>query len=110
MKLLTKSILDQFVKQGYTGDKTPNEITVIAKLFGGGACSWYLYEYNSEEKMFMAFVTLGDPEMAECGNVSQEELESVRFPPFGLGIERDKYFKPMKLSEVISTIKSGGHI
>lgn len=110
MKLLTKEILSQFEKQGDTSEKHTNEITIIAKFFGGGACTWYLYEYDPVDKIFRAYVNLGDPAMAEIGNVSLAELEEVRFPPFNLPIERDMYFNPVKLDYVIKTVEAGGHV
>lgn len=108
MKLLTKEILNKFEKQGYTGEKHTHEITVIAKFFGGGAFTWYLYEYDPIDKIFMAFVNLGDPMMAEMGSVSLTELEDLKFPPLNLPIERDLFFEPMLLSEVIDLVKAGG--
>ena len=111
MKLITKAIEKAFAKQGDTSQKSMSEIKIIMKLFGGGAFSWYLYE-KIDEDTYMAFVNLGDPEMSECGYVSMSELEAVKFPPFGLGIERDMYFEPLSrtLKDVYDTVKSGGHV
>ena len=110
MKLFTKEIMDKFKKQGDTSEKHTNEITVICKLFGGGACSWYLYEYNEEYNEFMAYVNLGDSSMAELGAVSREEIENLKLPPLGLGVERDLYFKQMNLKVLIDKVKSGEHV
>jgi hypothetical protein len=111
MKLLTKDILNKFKKQGYTGEKEIEDITVICKFFNPcGAGTWYCYEYDEEYKEFMAFCNLGDPQMAELGRVSLTELESLKCPPFGLPIERDKYFSPKPLNEIMKTIKEGGHV
>jgi len=111
MKILTKEVLDAFKKQGKTGNKSMKDIKIVLKLFGGGAFSWYLYE-KLDDDIYMAFVNLGDPEMSECGTVSMQELMSVKFPPFGLGIERDMYFKPLSrtLEDVMNTVQSGGHV
>jgi len=111
MKLITKEIEKAFAKQGDTSQKSMAEIKIVAKFFGGGACSWYLYE-KLDADIYMAFVTLGDPEMAECGTVSMQELESIKFPPFGLGVERDMYFTPLSrtLEDVMETVKAGGHV
>lgn len=59
----------------------------------------------------MCFANLGDPEMAECGTVSMSELLEFK-GMFGLGIERDKFFKPLSitLEEVINKVKAGGHV
>ena len=110
MQLLTKELLKQFEKQGDTSEKSIDEITVIAKFFNPmGAGTWYLYEYNPEDRIFMGFANLGDPVMAELGSVSLDELESLKLP-FGMGIERDRYFQPMPLRKVVDTVKAGGHI
>ncbi len=112
MKILTKEILNAFAKQGYTGNKQAKDIKIIMKLFNPtGAGTWYLYE-RIDDDIYMCFANLGDPEMAECGSVSMSELMAFRSKLFGLGIERDMYFKPMSMSlqEVMDVVKSGGHV
>ena len=110
MKLLTKAILNQFEKQGDTSEKLVDDINVICKLFGGGSATWYLYEYDAKYEEFMAFVNLGDPQMAELGRVSLAELKALKFPPFGLPIERDLHFKPRNLKDIMNTVREGGHV
>jgi len=111
MKLITKAIEQAFQKQGDTSQKSMSEIKIVMKLFGGGAFSWYIYE-KLDDDIYMAFVNLGDNEMAECGTISMSEIESVKFPPFGLGVERDMYFEPLSrtLEDVYNTVKAGGHV
>lgn len=111
MKILTKAIEKAFEKQGDTSEKSMSEIKIVAKLFGGGAFTWYLYE-KIDDDTYMGFVNLGDPQMAECGYVSMSELLEIKFPPFMLGIERDMHFTPLSrtLQDVIDTVKSGGHV
>jgi len=111
MKLITKAIEAAFEKQGDTSQMEMSEIKIVMKLFGGGAFTWYLYE-KIDEDTYMAFVNLGDPMCAECGYVSMSEIEAVKFPPFGLGVERDMHFDPlsMTLKEVYDKVKSGGHV
>ena len=86
MKIITKAIEQAFEKQGDTSQKEMKDIKIVLKLFGGGAFTWYLYE-KLDEDIYMAFVNLGDPEMAEMGTVSLSEIMGVKFPPFGLGVE-----------------------
>lgn len=52
--------------------------------------TWYLYEADKENGIFMAYV-VGD--FPECGSVSLEDLKSV-----GLTIDED--FEPKRLSEI----------
>ena len=111
MKILTKAIEAAFKKQGYTGDKSAKDIKIVMKLFGGGACTWYLYE-KEDDDTYWGFVNLGDAQCAECGRVSMSELMRLKFRPFGLGIERDMHFEPLSISlqDVIDKVKSGGHV
>lgn len=111
MKLFTKEILNKLPTIGSTSEKSMEEVKVPLKLFNpAGAGTWYITEYDPEEKLAFGFANLGDPEMAELGYVSIEELESLRLP-FGLGIERDMHFGfKHTLKEVYDTVKGGGHL
>ena len=111
MKIITKPIQKAFAKQGDTSQKSMSEIKIVMKLFNPtGAGTWYIYE-KLDEDIYMAFVNLGDPTMAECGTVSMRELMSLRLP-LGLSIERDMHFDPLSrtLKDVYDTIKNGGHV
>ena len=45
------------------------------------------------------------------GSVSLSELKSLKFPPFGLGVERDLYFKAEKsLLEYWEEAREAGRI
>ena len=111
MKLITKEILSKLPPLYTNSEKSMEEIKVPLKLFNpAGAGTWYITEYDPEEKLAFGFVNLGDPEMAELGYVSILELGNYR-GPFGLGIERDMHFGyEHTLKEVFDTVKSGGHI
>ena len=67
----------------------------VVKLFGGGACTWLLSQMypNGDTLYGLCDIGHGTPEM---GTVSLSELKALRFPPFGLGVERDLYFKADK--------------
>ena len=111
MKIITKAIEKAFQKQGNTSNKSMSEIKIVMKLFNPvGAGTWYLYEHL-EDDIYMCFANLGDPEMAECGTVSLNELMSIKLR-WGLSIERDMHFEPLSrtLKDVYDTIKSGGHV
>ena len=107
MKILTKEVLKAFAKQGYCGDKQTKDIKIVMKLFNPtGAGTWYLYE-KEDEDIYWCFVNLNDPQNAECGTISMNELMAFK-GRFGLHIERDMHFKPlsMTLEQVINLIKS----
>ena len=111
MKIITKEILQAFAKQGYTGNKSASDIKIVMKLFNPtGAGTWYLYE-KEDDDIYWGFVNLGDPDCAECGTVSMQELMAFK-GMFELGIERDMSFKPFSktLEEVQNIIFSGGHV
>ena len=111
MKIITKAIEKAFQKQGDTSNKSMSEIKIVMKLFNPvGAGTWYLYEHL-EDDIYMCFANLGDPEMAECGTVSLNELMSIKLR-WGMSIERDMHFEPLKhtLETVIQVVKGGKHI
>ena len=89
MKLITAEI-----KKGFERNmKLPEaERMPILKLFNPmGAATWLISEMDEDGILFgLCDLGMGFPEL---GNVSLEELESVQLP-FGLKIERDRYFSP----------------
>lgn len=94
MKLLTKELLKQFELQGDTSQKPASETKVIAKFFNPtGAGTWYAAEWIPEDEVFFGFVSIFGDWNDELGYFSLQELEEFR-GQFGLGIERDKFFKP----------------
>jgi len=102
MKLLTKALLAEFKKQGYCDGKDPKEVKIIAKFFNpSGIGTWYATEYDPKERMFFGFVSLFNDFCDELGYFSLDELESIKCPPFGLGIERDLHFGTHYLVEVL---------
>lgn len=94
MKLITKEVENLIKKYPlYSQDGKGDNAKVIVKFFGGSAWSWYATEGNilpNGDIEFFGLVTGGyEP---EYGYFTLSELTSVKFPPFGLGIERDMYF------------------
>lgn len=90
MKLLTKALRTKLEKNGANRDK---DHAPVVKLFGGSACTWLLSELEGDLAFGLCDLGHGCPEL---GYVSMSELESLRFPPFGLPIERDRHFKADK--------------
>lgn len=106
-KLIPKKIEAAFQAQGYTGDKSMWQIKIICKLFNPvGAGTWWLYEHV-EEDIYMAFCCLGNPQDAEIGTISVNEMLALKLP-FGLSIERDLYFEPGEktLKKVYDEVKN----
>ena len=101
MKLLTKEVLVAFKKQGDVSQKEATDVKIICKFFNPcGAGTWYAVEFNERDRVFFGWANLGDPQCAELGYFSLDELESLRCPPLGLPIERDLYFGDHTLDEV----------
>lgn len=95
MKLFTKAILDKLPPL-YSQDGKGLDAIAHVKFFNpGGAGTWYLSEYDPEEKIGFGLCIIHE---AELGNVSIAELEAFR-GRFGLKIERDLHWKPRPLRE-----------
>ena len=110
MKLLTATILKSMPKLGDTAEKTSDKIKVRAKLFNPlGPQKWFITEYDPETKEAFGFVTLGDPQCAELGYISIQELEDLKLP-LRLKIERDLHFPLTPLNEVMEKIRAGKHV
>ena len=99
MKLLTKEI-EKSLPKLYSQENTPiNEQVAQVKFFTPWSnWTWYATEFDPEEKIFFGLVEGLD---TEFGYFSLAELESVK-GPFGLSIERDVFFTPKKISEIIA--------
>ena len=128
MRLITKEIESLFKKIGRQ-EKVDDPI-VVAKFFNPtGPGTWYatelIYlikrrdegeeqeileveaskidqfkEYEVVDKMFFGYVSIFGDHNDEWGYFRLSELESVKCPPFGIGIERDLYFEPKPISKV----------
>lgn len=91
MKLITAAIqkkLEQnFEKANATGESVP----VVLKLFGGSNCTWLITEKEPNSDIMRGLCDIGFG-CCEYGTVSLSELQATKFPPFGLGVERDMHF------------------
>ena len=105
MKLMTKEIKKQAEKQYDLGSDM--EQKVVAKYFGG-SWTWYLMNLDPEDSDYAWGIVNGYA--VEMGSWQMSELQKVRIKPFGLGIERDLYFEPMKASEVWEQLNKGEHV
>ena len=100
MKLLTKALERKLLKNGadqlpLKGTKKEIDFVPVVKFFGGGAMTWLFTEMEPDRDTLFGLCDLGQG-TPELGYASLSELASVKFPPFGLGIERDLWFKPTK--------------
>ena len=100
MKLLTDKIKKDAKKQYKLGSDLTQ--MVVAKFFNPvGSGTWYLMNMDEDEDYCWGIV---DWMACEMGSFSMNELESVELP-YGLGIERDLYFEPIKAKTLWGSIK-----
>lgn len=96
MQLLTKNLLEKLPPlYSQEGNKDP---MIICKFFYPDFhWTWYAIEFDGKD-LFYGYV-LGD--YPELGYFRLSELVANR-GKLGLSVERDLYFKPCRLSEVMS--------
>ena len=116
MKLLTKAIEAKLIKNyaenelRHRHDHEGTDFKPVLKLFGGGACTWLITEYNPDTGLFFGLCDLGAG-YPELGYIDREEIEGLRFPPYGLPVERDRFFKADKtLSAYTKDARTKGYI
>ena len=100
MTLLTQKLEQRFAQVG-SQDTNPDPL-IIAKFFNPtGAGTWYATEYDPQTRTFFGYASIFGDHNDEWGYFSLDELETYQ-GRFGLGIERDLYFKEQPASQVIS--------
>jgi hypothetical protein len=95
MKLLTKQLLNKIPKP-YSQENELDPICWVKLFTPWSNWDWYIIEYNPETRTCLGWVVGFESEM---GYFSLDEIEQIRGIG-GLKIERDRFFKPKKLSEV----------
>lgn len=94
MKLLTKELRKKLLPLYATEDE--EDPLVVCKFFHPrSGWTWYAIEFDGEDLFF----GLVEGHFTELGYFSLSELEAFK-DSWGLGIERDIYFKPRRLSEI----------
>jgi hypothetical protein len=97
MKLLTEEIRRRLPKLGATGDTPLQDRIAQVKFFTPDAgWTWYAVEFDGADT-FWGYVIGAE---REFGAFTLSELESVE-GPFGLRVERDLYFRPTPLRELV---------
>ena len=96
MKLLTKAILRQLPPLGSQEKKGLDAVAVVKFFTPDSHWTWYATEFDGED-LFFGLVH-GDEE--EIGYFRLSELQQVR-GLFNLPVERDRFFRPRKLRELM---------
>ncbi|MHA2265153.1 MAG: DUF2958 domain-containing protein [Candidatus Thorarchaeota archaeon] len=100
MKLMTKAIEASLPPLGSQDSKGYDAIVRVKFFNPCGHGTWLATEYDPNERLFFGWAEIF-PGCGELGYFSLDELESVKVPPFGLGIERDLHFTPKTLDEAV---------
>jgi len=90
MKLLTKEIENKLPKL-YSQEHEENPVIIIKFFTPWSNWTWFAYEGEKQKNGDWLFFGMVHGDEHEIGYFSLNELESVT-GPFGLKIERDKYF------------------
>jgi hypothetical protein len=107
MKLMTKAIEKAARKQYDKGWDFKTQ-KVVAKFFDpSGPYTWYLINQDPDDTDYLWGFVKGHE--VEQGSFSLFDLTEHK-GPLGLGIERDKFFKPMPATEVWQALLDGKHI
>ena len=110
MKLLTKTLIKQIPTLDETAEQGIDESFAYVKIFNPmGNHQWFITAYDPEQNLAFGYVNLNDPQMAELGYISMQELEEIKLP-FGMKLERDRGFSKTPLTEVMDAIQNGRHI
>jgi len=96
MKLITKEIQNILPKLYEQDSKGLNAIAYVKFFTPDSNWTWYATEFDGKDTFF----GLVDGLCKELGYFSLSELKSVR-GPLGLKIEKDLYFEPTILEELI---------
>jgi len=95
MKLVTKK-MEKNLPKLYSQENVKNPM-VVAKFFHPFSnWTWYVIEGEKRDNDFL-FFGLVDGHEAELGYFTLSQLQSIKRP---IGVERDLYFTPKRLSEV----------
>jgi hypothetical protein len=112
MKMFTKA-LEAKLQKAFGTYSTDEDPMILGKIFNPyGGQTWYLMNQDPEDPEYLwgvaiLFADIG-PEMG--GMPSKTEFETTTVPPFNGNLERDKYFTPMKYSELMAKLNAGTHV
>jgi hypothetical protein len=84
----------------YSTEKTPLQDKIIYMHFFLGGSDWYIAEFDSVDLLWGYAILNGDLQNAEWGYISLQELKNIKVR--GMEVERDRYWKPVKFSEIKS--------
>ena len=108
MKLLTKEIERKLRKNAGSNEENLKPVVKFFNPCGAYTALFTELAEDGDTLFGLADLGMGTPEL---GYASLEEIASVKVPPFGLGIERDMYFKADKsLEEYANEARNNGRL
>jgi hypothetical protein len=96
MKLITEELRKQLPPL-YSQENELDPMVICKFFTPDSSFTWFIIEFDGDDLLFCKVYSHLCPD-GELGYSSLSEIESVR-GALGLGIERDLYFKPKRLSE-----------
>lgn len=100
MKLLTKVNTEELPRL-YATENEEDPIAHVKIFNPYGIGTWYLTEYDPDTKEAFGLVNLHE---VELGYISMQELEDLRVTQWNFPLERDKSFKPTRISEIKASL------
>ena len=93
MKLLTAEVIRKLEKHPFGSQEGKDDnAQILVKFFGGGAYTFLVTEAEKQENGdWLLFGKATHGFGWEWGYTLLSEIEKMKFPPFGLGVERDMY-------------------
>lgn len=102
MKLLPKNI-EKLLPAFYATEGDNNPIVKVKFFSPSSSQTWYAIEYDPGVRNFFGYVDFYGNGDGEFGYFSLDELEKIQLP-FGLKIERDLYFEPKRIHDILSDV------
>lgn len=103
MKLLTAELRKKLPKLGSTENKPATDVKVIAKYFSiASGWKWYAVEFDGHDTFYGMVAGYEN----ELGYFSLLELDTLYWGNVP-AIERDLYWTPMSMAELISKLDAG---
>jgi len=101
MKLFTKAVLRTLPGIGETESQGLEALARVKLFTPDSSWTWYITEFDGEDLLF----GLVDGLEAELGYFRLSELQAVR-GALGLPIERDRFFEPRPVGEILEEVRS----
>ena len=100
-KFITKEVEKRMSKYPlYSQDgKGINAVCTAKFFYPCNAWTWYVLEYNTEDKDTCFGIVINGYGEGEYGYFSLKELQSIR-GRFGFKVERDMYFDPIAVGDI----------